>query len=87
MYYALISKSEEIDSFYRGSSLQHPHMGKVLDLTIPVPPIPVQEEIIKILDKFTELTAELAAELTAELTARQAQYDYYRDKLLTFKSK
>lgn len=42
---------------------------------IPLPPLPVQEEIVRILDKFTELTA--------ELTARKKQYEYYRDVLLT----
>ena len=46
---------------------------------IPVPPLPVQEEIVRILDSFTELTAELAA----ELAARKKQYEYYRDSLLT----
>lgn len=56
-------------------------MKKVL---VPVPPIPVQCEIVRILDNFTELKAELKAELTAELTARKKQYEYYRDKLLTF---
>lgn len=49
-------------------------------VSIPVPPLPVQREIVRILDKFTELIAEL----TAELTARKKQYEYYRDKLLTF---
>ncbi|WP_370387575.1 restriction endonuclease subunit S [Snodgrassella alvi] len=52
---------------------------------IPVPPFLIQTEIVRILDTFTELTAELTVELTAELTARKKQYDYYRDKLLTFK--
>ena len=45
----------------------------------------MQEEIVRILDSFTELTAELMAELMAELTARKKQYEYYRDKLLSFK--
>ena len=44
---------------------------------IPVPPLPVQREIVRILDTFTELTA--------ELTARKQQYAYYRDNLLTFR--
>ncbi len=48
---------------------------------IPIPPLHVQSEIVRILDNFTELTTEL----TAELTARKKQYSYYRDKLLTFK--
>lgn len=47
---------------------------------IPIPPIEVQEEIVKILDHF----AEYAAELQAELQARQEQYEFYRDKLLNF---
>lgn len=51
---------------------------------IPLPLLPVQKEIVHILDKFTELTAKLTAELTAELTARNQQYEYYKDKLLTF---
>ena len=43
---------------------------------IPLPPLEVQQEIVKILDTFTELTA--------ELTARRKQYEFYRDKLLSF---
>ena len=52
---------------------------KLLNIQIPVPPLPVQEEVVRILNKFTSLTAEL----TAELTARRKQYEYYRDSLLT----
>ena len=51
---------------------------------IPVPPIEVQREIVRMLDSFSERTIELNAMLTAELTARQKQYEYYRDLLLTF---
>ena len=50
------------------------------NLKIVVPPLPVQAEIVRILDKFTELRAEL----TAELTARKKQYEYYRDRMLRF---
>jgi type I restriction enzyme S subunit len=46
---------------------------------IPIPPLQIQQEIVRILDAFTELMAEL----TAELTARKKQYEYYRNKLLT----
>lgn len=53
---------------------------KMEQVVIPLPPLPVQQEIVRILDKFTELTAEL----TAELKARKKQYEYYREKLLTF---
>ena len=50
------------------------------DFVIPVPPLPVQEEIVRILDTLTELQAELQA----ELQKRKQQYEYYRDKLLSF---
>ena len=56
--------------------------NKVLEnLLIPVPPLPVQREIVRILDSFTSLEAELEA----ELEARRKQYEYYRDQLLSFK--
>lgn len=54
-------------------------------ITIPLPPLPVQEEIVRILDNFTRLTTKLQEELNKELTARKKQYEYYREKLLTFK--
>jgi type I restriction enzyme, S subunit len=80
LYYFMLNKTNELQSFYRGSGIQHPSMAKVLDLKIPLPPLPIQEEIVKILDSFTELEAEL----DAELDARNEQYEYYRDELLTF---
>ena len=52
-------------------------------MIVPLPPIEVQREIVRILDDFTEQTEQLKASLTAELTARKKQYEYYRDKLLT----
>lgn len=76
LYYWFISVGKVVDTFYRGSGIQHPDMAKVLDLQIPVPPLEIQHEIVRILDTFTELTA--------ELTARQNQYEYYRDMLLSF---
>ena len=51
-------------------------------IKLPVPPLEVQREIVQILDNFTSLTAELQA----ELQARKKQYEYYRDKLLSFAS-
>ena len=55
-------------------------MKKFADFKFPILPLEVQREIVKILDNFTELTAKL----TAELTARKKQYEYYRNRLLTF---
>ena len=49
---------------------------------IPVPPIEVQREIVKVLDSFSEHSVALVAELDAELTARKKQFDYYRELLI-----
>ena len=54
--------------------------AKMVEIPIPIPPLDVQAEIVRILDAFTAVTAEL----TAELNMREKQYQYYRDKLLSF---
>ena len=53
-------------------------------MTIPVPPLEEQERIVAILDKFDALVNDLSVGLPAELAARRKQYEYYRDRLLTF---
>lgn len=53
---------------------------------IPLPPLNVQKEIVRILDTFTELTTQLTTELTTELTNRKKQYNHYRDQLLSFEN-
>ena len=55
-------------------------MLDVLSIKVPIPPLEVQDEIVKILDRFSDY----AAELQAELQARRLQYEYYRNLLLTF---
>lgn len=61
-------------------SIPYITLGILKNFPIPLPPLLIQQEIVRILDTFTNLTAEL----TAELTARRKQYEYYRDELLTF---
>ncbi|PUD82804.1 restriction endonuclease subunit S [Helicobacter pylori] len=51
----------------------------------PIPPLEIQQEIVKILDQFLALTTDLWAGIPAEIKARKKQYEYYREKLLTFK--
>ena len=58
--------------------------GDFRALTIPVPPLEVQREIVRILDSFADLTSKLTESLSMELTARKQQYMYYRDILLNF---
>ncbi|CCG56654.1 putative type I restriction endonuclease S subunit HsdS [Brachyspira pilosicoli WesB] len=84
LYYVLINKLDLISSFYRGAGIKHPDMSRVLDIIIPLPPIEVQKEIVRILDEFTEKTNKLQELLHRETILRKKQYEYYRDKLLTF---
>lgn len=59
--------------------------GKVIeDMKIPLFPLPVQEQIVSILDRFDTLVNDLSQGLPAEIEARKQQYEYYRDQLLTF---
>ena len=74
LYYSLINSWTTQE--YNYTKKAHPSVIKN-EYSIPVPPLEVQSEIVRILDKFTLLTAEL----TAELTARRKQYEYYRNKL------
>ena len=80
LYYALMVQQRKIYSKVRTASIPRLSRINIEKIRIPIPPLPVQREIVRILDNFTELTAKL----TAELTARKKQYEYYRDKLLTF---
>lgn len=61
------------------SKVVHSSVPAIREIKVPVPPIEIQCEIVRILDNFTNLTA--------ELTARKNQYEFYRDKLLTYDSK
>ncbi|NLL90394.1 MAG: restriction endonuclease subunit S, partial [Dehalococcoidales bacterium] len=54
---------------------------------IPVPPLAEQERIVAILDRFDSLVNDITTGLPAEIAARRKQYEYYRDKLLTFREK
>ena len=84
LYYILDGKYEELRAISNGDGTRGGLSLKILaPYKIPVPPLPVQREIVRILDNFTELTEGLNRELAAELTARKKQYAYYRDKLLT----
>ena len=54
---------------------------------VAIPPLEVQQEIVHLLDNFEAICTDLTAGLSTEITTRQKQYEYYRDKLLSFKAK
>lgn len=61
------------------------HWTVAREMTVPVPSLKRQREIVTILDQFDALVNDISIGLPAELTARRKQYEYYRDRLLTFK--
>lgn len=74
--------SNHLDVQINSSTINNINKQVMQSFEIPVPPLPVQEEIVRILDAFTELQAELQA----ELQKRKQQYNYYLDNLLNFKN-
>jgi len=78
--YQLKTKFDIEKKYARGSTLKTITKAEFSKFQIPIPPLEIQAEIVRILDAFTELTAEL----TAELVARKQQYGYYHDQFLTF---
>ncbi|MDP0371661.1 restriction endonuclease subunit S [Glaesserella parasuis] len=80
LYHILLEYQNEIHNLSTFTGIPALNASELKKLVIPIPPLDVQQEIVRILDAFTSLTAEL----TAELTSRQKQYQYFRDKLLNF---
>ena len=81
VYYFLLTKIDYLQSVAQATSVKLPQLSirDTDDLLIPLPPLEIQEAIVAILDRFTELEA--------ELEARKKQYEYYRDRLLTFEAR
>lgn len=81
LYYVLKNHLRKFKNEASGmGSMPQISLGVTEDFIIPVPPRPVQDEIVRILDKFTGLEKELEK----ELELRRKQYEFYRDELLTF---
>lgn len=68
-----------------GAGIKQLTVPNIKNIKIPVPPLDLQEKIVNILDKFDKLTNDISEGLPAEIEARQKQYEYYRNKLLSFK--
>ena len=68
-----------------GGTIKHIYITRVNQMMIPVPSLEEQERIVNILDRFNKLCNDISEGLPAEIEARRKQYEYYRDKLLSFK--
>lgn len=80
LYHVLKWSQNTLMQKQQGAGIPGLSSAKLLQTPIPIPPVAVQEEVVRVLDKFTALEAELEA----ELDCRKRQYGYYRDALLTF---
>ena len=80
IYFYLMTQQNKLKSQVRKASVPRLSRDAIEKLSIPLPPLEIQNRIVEVLDKMTSLTAELEA----ELEARKQQYEYYRNKLLTF---
>ena len=83
LYYTLVIQENTLKSKVRKAGIPTLDSLVVSKIQIPLPPLAIQQEIVSILDKFTQLEAELEA----ELEARRAQYNFYRNQLLNFEGK
>ena len=79
LYHILLHFQKEIHNLCSFTGIPALNASELKKLEIPIPPLPVQTEIVRILDALTALTSEL----TSELILRQKQYEYYREKLLS----
>lgn len=74
-----------VNSVKTGSTIPHLTQQGLVSLNIPIPSLEEQNRVVSILDRFDTLTNDLTSGLPAEMEKRRQQYEYYRDRLLTFK--
>ena len=72
-------------SFITGTKVRRVNAKDLAKILIPIPPLSVQERIVSILDKFDTLTTSISEGLPKEIELRRKQYEYYRERLLSFK--
>ena len=85
LYYLLIAMN--LNQYKSAGAQPGLAVGKLETIDAPVPSMELQLKAVNILDRFDKLCNDLSSGLPAEIEARQKQYEYYRDKLLTFKEK
>lgn len=84
LFYVL-NRNQQLLSYDNGVDQTNLRKNDILNILIPVPSLDVQKRLVYVLDNFEKICNDLEAGLPAEIEARQKQYEYYRDKLLTFK--
>ncbi len=89
LYFTITTRAfnRYVEKNQEGTSYPAISDSKVMQYKFPLPSLEEQARIVETLDKFDALTTDISKGLPAEIAARQKQYEYYRDKLLTFKEK
>ena len=87
IYHFIKMKQDKLTSSQVGAGIPSVEKKILENLLIPVPPLEVQDEIVRILDNYTKSVEELKEKLNKELIARKKQYSWYRDYLLKFENK
>ena len=77
-------RNANLNKFAKGGGQPLLTATQIKDFVIPIPSMQEQQRIVSILDRFEALTIDLQSGLPAEIEARRQQYEYYRNKLLTF---
>lgn len=85
LYYCLKNGQSILQSAKLGAGIPGLSSSELLKFLIPLPSLSEQERIVSILDKFEKLVNDISEGLPAEINARRQQYEYYREKLLSFK--
>ncbi|GAA8277922.1 hypothetical protein HpBT164_15190 [Helicobacter pylori] len=85
LFHYLTTQQDVIHATKSTGGIPHVYSKDLQNFLIPIPPLEIQQEIVKILDQFLALTTDLLAGIPAEIEARKKQYEYYREKLLAFK--
>ena len=84
LYYVL-NRNRQLLRYDNGADQTNLRKNDILNISIAIPTIEEQQKITDILDRFDSICNDLSIGLPAEIEARKKQYEYYRDKLLTFK--
>ena len=83
--YYMLNRNPQLLRYDNGADQTNLRKADILNILIAIPSVKKQKKITDILDRFDALCNDLSAGLPAEIEARQKQYEYYRDKLLSFK--
>ena len=81
----VLNRNQQLLKYDNGVDQTNLRKDDILDIMIPIPSIEEQERIVAILDRFDTLCNDISDGLPAEIEGRRKQYEYYRDKLLTFR--